>query len=564
VGWNLIFSRIAWPKVCRLGGGVGRSPTEGAWAGPRRVRLFAAGGFAAVLIPLTACGGDPPQIVDYGPQRGSLDVSTAAPIRITFDHDVDQPSVESRLHLAPATTGLITWANAHQLAYVHPTLRTSTLYEVILEPGYRDLAGNTYSLRHHWTFTTEGPPALTAATPANGDSAVDPAAYLSLDFTRQMDPASVKSAITISPNVPFDVRLDPTDSRRAIIAPSQLLDPNTPYRMLLVDTAVDLDGNKLAANQAITFSTGPVHPLRHWITFATNGLDGSPAGLWIVNESGFPRQLYSSAGVQSFSWSPDGSGLLIQVDGASWRQLAPGGDATTLDFKGAWAGALAQGMGYVYIDATGALHRESAAGNAETIADNVAEAAVSPNGLRVAYVQRSSSNQIWAYDVGLHARYQLVTDSVPVSSLAWAPAGNRIAYLRSDPSTLTLRVRSLTGAAGTATLATGSLGAPAWLPDSTHIVFAAAVTTASGTTHKAFVINAASPPPGLTLGAGLPADPSIDVSSPASSPDGHQIAFLSGDQVWLMNADGTRPTELTRQDPGSFPYSCRAPAWTRT
>jgi hypothetical protein len=529
------------------------------------VRLFAAAGLATVLLPLTACGGDPPQIVDYAPQRGSLDVSTAAPIRITFDHDVDQASVESRLHLVPASTGSIRWDSGHQLAYVHTTLRTSTAYEVVLEPGYRDLAGNTYSLRHHWTFTTEGPPALTGATPANGDSGVDPAAYLTLDFTRQMDPASVKSAITISPNVPFDVRLDPTDNRRAIIAPSQLLNPDTPYRMLLVDTAADVDGNPLGGNQAITFSTGPVHPLRHWIAFATSSPDGSPAGLWIVNESGFPRQLFASSGVQSFNWSPDGSSVLIQVDGAAWWQLTPGGDPTTLDFKGPWAGALAPGMGYVYIDLSGALRRESAAGNAETIANDVAEAAVSPNGLRVAFIQRSSSpNQIWGYDVGLQARYQLVTDSAPVSSLAWAPAGNRIAYLRRDPTTLTLRVRSLTGTAGTATLTAGDLGAPIWLPDSTHIVFAAAVTTSAGTTHKAFVINALSPPPGLTLGTGLPADPNIDVSSPVSSPDGHQIAFLNGAQVWLMNADGTRPTELTGQDPGSFPYSCWAPAWTRT
>jgi hypothetical protein len=54
------------------------------------------------------------------------------------------------------------------------------------------------------------------------------------------------------------------------------------------------------------------------------------------------------------------------------------------------------------------------------------------------------------------------------------------------------------------------------------------------------------------------------VASPMASPDGHQIAFLSGDQVWLMNADGTRPTALTKEDPEVFPYSCRALAWTRT
>jgi hypothetical protein len=89
------------------------------------------------------------------------------------------------------------------------------------------------------------------------------------------------------------------------------------------------------------------------------------------------------------------------------------------------------------------------------------------------------------------------------------------------------------------------------------------LSTPGGLAHKAFVINAVSPPASLSVGAGLPSDPGIDVTSPVASPDGHQIAFLSGDQVWLMNADGTRPTALTQED-AAFPYSCRALAWTRT
>src|SRR5207248_6117973 len=137
------------------------------------------------------------------------DVSTAAPIRITFDHDVNQTSVESRMHLSPLTTGSVKWSNGRQLVYVHATLRTNTVYEVILEPGYRDPAGNTYTLRHHWSFVTERPPALAASTPANGDGAVDPSSYLNLEFSRRMDPKSLGSAISISPSVPFDVRLDP-------------------------------------------------------------------------------------------------------------------------------------------------------------------------------------------------------------------------------------------------------------------------------------------------------------------------------------------------------------------
>jgi Tol biopolymer transport system component len=146
--------------------------------------------------------------------------------------------------------------------------------------------------------------------------------------------------------------------------------------------------------------------------------------------------------------------------------------------------------------------------------------------------------------------------------MSWAPAGNRIAYLRSDATSTTLRVRNLTGAATTSTIASGQIGAPAWLPDSTHIVFSAATQTVAGTTHKAFVVDVVTPPATLSPASGLPADPTVDLSAPVPSPDGHQIAFVSGDQVWLMNADGTRPTALTKFDRASFPYSCRMPAWT--
>jgi Tol biopolymer transport system component len=517
------------------------------------------------VFTLVACGGDPPQIVDYAPQRGSIDVSTATPIKISFDHDVDRASVESRLHLVPVTPGDVRWINGHQLVYEHTTLRTSTTYEVVLESGYRDLLGNTYTLRHHWSFVTEKPPSLSGSTPAPGDGGVDPAAYLLLDFSRAMDAATLKSALTLNPDVPFEVRLDPSDGRRAIVAPSQLLAPNTAYQIAVNTAALDADGNQLDRYQSFTFTTGAIRPLHHWITFATDGVDGSPGGLWIVDESGFPRTLFDTAGVRSYSWSPSGDSLLIESDAESWLQFSPGTGATPLGFKARWAAPLAAGMGYVYIDDHELLHRQTAEGADAVIAGNVAEASVAPNGSRVAFIYGASNpNQIWGYDVGLRAIYLLATDTAPVFDATWAPTGNRIAYLRRDESSLSLRVKSLTGSAATTTAASGDFGAPAWLSDSTRIVVAAALATPQGVAHKAFVLNVASPPQVLSATAGLPSDPNIDVSSPVPSPDGHQIAFVSGGQVWLMNADGTRPTPLTTKDPASFPYSCRAVAWTRT
>ncbi len=533
--------------------------------GTRGMRKIASGiGLFAILLPFTACGGSPPQIVDYSPQRGAIDVSTAAPIKIAFDHPVDQASVESRLHLVPASAGTVHWQSAQQLTFEHATLRASTSYDVVLEAGYRDLAGNIYSLRHHWSFLTEGPPNLASSTPADADTGIDPAAYITLAFSREMDATTLRSALTFSPSIPFDVRPDPTDGRRVIVAPSQLLAPNTTYEVSINTAAVDIDGNQLGRDQTIRFTTGPPQLLKGWLAFATDGVGGAPGGLWMVNETGFPRRLFDQSAVHSFSWSPGGDSLLIEGDGESWSVLSPGSSSIQLSFTGTWAAALAGGMGYAYIDDTGVLHRQTVDGADEVIAADVAQATVSPNGLRLAFVQGAlAPNKIWGYDVGLKARYQLAIDTGSVSAVSWAPSGNRLAYLLSDGTTTSLRVRNLTGAGTTTTVASGNMGAPAWLPDSTHLVIAATAPSTDSGNSKAFVLNVAAPPAVLSAGSGLPSDPSVDLSAPVPSPDGHQIAFLSGNQVWLMNADGTHPTPLTKFDPASFPYSCRALAWTR-
>jgi Bacterial Ig-like domain len=520
---------------------------------------------ALILVAQVACEGNPPQIVDYSPERGAKEVSTASPIRITFDHDVDLASIESRLYLQPATTGNLVWITHRQLSYEHATLAPNTTYEVVLEAGYKDPAGNTAMLRHHWSFVTEGPPSLAGSTPANGENGVDPAAYLAINFSRDMNGASLKGAVTIRPSAAFSVRLDPSDGRRAIIAPAALLQPSTAYAIAITTAALDDDGNQLVRDESIAFTTGAVRALRHYVAFTTTSADGAPGPLWVVNELGFPRKLYAGAGVHSFSWSPEGDRLLLQDDRQVWSLVTPGQDSTPLGFKATWAEALASGTGYVYIDDAGALHRLSAGGVDSVISAAASLAVVAPGGGRLAFVEVGpQSSVIWGYDVGLQARYQLAVEAAPISDLAWSPAGNRIAYLRQGVGTMSLRVRNLTGPGVTTTIASGAdIGAPAWLPDSVHLVFAAALPAASGILQKAFVVSAIAPPAALTAALGLPSDPSIAVANPIPSPDGHQIAFLSGNQVWLMNGDGTRPMALTTFDPESFPYSCRTPAWTR-
>src|SRR5260370_15030977 len=110
------------------------------------------------------------------------------------------------------------------------------------------------------------------------------------------------------------------------------------------------------------------------------------------------------------------------------------------------------------------------------------------------------------------------------------------------------RGRILTGQTLTSTIVNGDIGHPTWLPDSTHVIFAAGIATADGFGRKAFLLSVIAPPAALTTALAIPSSLALDVADPVPSPDGHQIAFVSQDQVWLMNAYGTRPTALTRFD----------------
>src|SRR2546427_9671007 len=97
------------------------------------------------LSAIAACGSSPPQIISYSPERGTIDVSTAAPIRIAFDHDVDKESVAIRLSMLPATNGTVVWLGPRQLGDHHANLQPSALDDGVLEPGSEIVASNSYA-----------------------------------------------------------------------------------------------------------------------------------------------------------------------------------------------------------------------------------------------------------------------------------------------------------------------------------------------------------------------------------------------------------------------------------
>jgi Bacterial Ig-like domain len=509
-------------------------------------------------------------VVQISPERNARDVSSAQPVHIRFDRPVNPRSVATRFHLTPSVKGQIRWPSDRELVFEHQPLRPATSYQVVLDSGYQDKQGTVNSLRHSWSFTTEAPPSLTGSSPGSGDQGVDPASYLSLSFSREMNVGSLAGSTSVSPSLRFSLREDPSEPRRVILAPEQLLDPNVSYTVTVTQDARDVNGNQLRAGSVVSFTTGQLRSLKHWVGFIaepTTGVGGD--GVWIVDENRFPRRVVT-APVDQFAWSQDATHLLLRSPAGGWSDQPLNGTASILPFHAEWADFLAGGRGYAYLE-QGSLKVLSANGAVLDVASDVSQAAVAPNGTRLAFaVKGRPGSEIYGYDVDLRARYRLQVESGPVDQLAWSPDGQALAYRlqADDPQKSQIRARQLSGAARTLTVATGDVSGPAWQADSRHLVFRAKVAAAGGSLDKAFRLAVGDPPPrSLSAGQGLPSSSDLSVQQVSLSADGHQIAFLADFQgrpaVWLMNADGTGVTRLSAFDPAAG-YSTRALAWTPT
>lgn len=495
---------------------------------------------------------------------------TNLPIRIRFDRPVDRTSVTQRFSIRPETEGEFSWERADTLVFSHRTLETGTVYEVALEVGYRDRAGHANGFRHSWVFHTERAPELRTTSPNRGEHGVDPAAYVGLTFSREILPDSFRGALIFNPSLAYSVRGDPEDAHRLLVAPHNLLNPNTEYQVLVGREGTDVDGNHLVPAR-VKFHTGPLRPLARWLTYLVR--DPSTqlgAGVGMVDEAGFPR-LLDEEPADGFAWSPDGSGLLVRHPDGGWSDHGLAGDPASLPFIASWAANLGPGQGYAYLEAD-RLSRLLPDGSTVLIADHVAEAAVSRDLGRIAFsVEGSASKggELRGYDVALRSQYRLQHETGSIAGISWAPNGGRIAYLLSPPGASAdgtqLRVKLLTGAATASTVATGEISDPNWLTGSHDLAFSARVDRGSGRQWRIFRINPSLPPAPLLAKNSLAPSIDGDSTNPVPSPDGHQIGFLVNDgttsQVWLMNADGTGTIDLTRFDAAEFPFTCTALHW---
>ena len=495
--------------------------------------------------------------------------------------------------LGPFVTGTFSWPTPDTMYFNHGVLDPGTHYQVVLDGGFQDAEGGVNTLRHSWIFETDLAPEMTGSNPADGATQVGIDQYLNVSFGYMVQPDSLQpGAITLTPDTPVTLRRDPTDPYNVIVAPQGLLKPFTTYQVHVTTAVRNTDGNRIGHARTITFHTGKSQLLQSWITFVGPGSASNDGqGVWLVQERpDLPRPLLHGAFTQA-GWSANGRQLLVQRPDGGWAEAGLDGSLRDLPFRGQWAsfaGVQLSGADppqtFAYLE-NSTLRVQRILPDAKTqpapitVAAGVGSAAVAPGGRAIAYtVQTPNGWDVFGYQVGLGAAYQLTTSKTAMDELAWSPDGTQLAFRVREESDQpasagatggpAYRLDAITLGSGSApvTVAVGQVGNPAWEFDNRTLLFTDQ--RPGQTAARIFRAVVGQSPTQPAAGTGLPAGPGVDVQSFVVSPDGRQIAYLTekgtSQILGLMNADGTGASQLTGFEGSSFPWRASGISWSPT
>jgi hypothetical protein len=464
-------------------------------------------------------------------------------------------------------------------------LEPSATYTVLLHAGYADVNGRHDSFQRSWTFTTESRPTLQRIDPGDRATAVTPDRNILLTFNRPMDPTSVRDGVRLNPDVPFLLRKRAGNTAQFELVPLTLLQANTQYA-LSIEGAVDTHHNTMVGRVESRFKTGPL-TLARKLGYLM-GERGQPAfGVAVVdphpdaflNES-TPKQVFALpdkdrplSGLLGFDWAPDGSRLVLientrgAAEGHVLTVSLDTGQTQDLGVDASEVHWTPDGSSIVYRTHTSLRQYRLASAQDVILVDDLpvrTPITLSPDGKFVSFAADDAAGtpRLFIYNLDLRSRFGLPGLTDPADHPSWSSDGTKIAFRRLTAKGPEVWVYDL-GASGASTfLRVAALDAQSitWLNDNGTIVVGIG-DSATGTLYRVNIF-ASQEAGGVSKVTGTPEAP--NGSTPDAPLYDRRIGFVAMvdgvPQIWVMNADGSGPRQLTSWA-ADFPYTGFAPSW---
>ena len=212
-----------------------------------------------------------PKVFSIAPASDAKDVAPNTKIVAYFDQEMDPATLDTSFTVqgvddGPAINGAVTYDATSKAAIFAPNspLGKDTTYEAAVSTDARNVSGQSLASDFLWSFTTGSTddtiaPTVKSNKPADGAGEVAINNAISVSFSEDIDPSTVKSSTFTLLNDNDGTAVTGTVSALGTTVtfdPETNLQANTPYTATLTDGIKDLSGNALANDVQFSFTTG--------------------------------------------------------------------------------------------------------------------------------------------------------------------------------------------------------------------------------------------------------------------------------------------------------------------
>ncbi|MHA4847628.1 Ig-like domain-containing protein [Flavitalea antarctica] len=219
-----------------------------------------------------------PEVLSTTPANLATDVVLNSKVIVRFNEAMNPASFNSTSYIvkqgANVIAGTISYADTSAMFSPAADLLPLTVYTVTMKAGVKDPSQNTMIDDYTWSFTTGKlidviAPTVVTTDPANAAVDVAVAKVIAVNFSEEMDVASLQTNILVTNTTAGGTAVNGVISysgTTAYFTPTVALTNNNQYTVTITTGAKDLPGNALAANFSSSFTTIAIPDLPPTVT----------------------------------------------------------------------------------------------------------------------------------------------------------------------------------------------------------------------------------------------------------------------------------------------------------